>query len=116
MGGRDEPKIDTKVLAAADPGEGFLLDDAQESGLDGGRDIADLIQEERAAVGALDVAGSCEECTGKGSLFMAEELGLQKWLGQCGAMQGDEGPRAAGGIRMDHLGGASLSCAGGAGD
>ena len=78
----DEPQIDAQVLASADAREGALFDEAQELGLDGGRDVGDFIEEKRAAAGALEVAFARGERAGEGAFFVAEELALEQLLGQ----------------------------------
>jgi hypothetical protein len=83
VGRSDEAEIDAQVLAPTDPGEGFLLDDAKQPGLYGQGNIANFIQEERPAVGSLDMAGPCEKRAGKCSLFMPEAtvLGSEDKIG-----------------------------------
>ena len=51
MGGRDDAHIDLDGLVAADRLERLLLKHAQNLGLDRARHIADLVEEQRAAIG-----------------------------------------------------------------
>ena len=51
VGGGDDAHVDLLGLGAADRHEGPLLQHAQELDLHGGRHVADLVEEERAAVG-----------------------------------------------------------------
>ena len=93
----DEPQIDAQVFATAEPGEGALLDEAQQLRLDGGRDVGDFIEEKRAAVGAFEVAGARGQRAGEGAFFVAEEFALEQLLGQRAAVERDEravAPRA----------------------
>ena len=46
-----------KVHTPAQAGECFFLDEAEELGLDSGWNVADFVQEERAARSALEVPG-----------------------------------------------------------
>ena len=50
VGGADDAHIDLQRLGAADALEFALLQHAQQLGLEGGGDFADLVQEQRAAV------------------------------------------------------------------
>ena len=54
VGRRDDADVDLHGLVAADALERALLEDAQELDLDRRRDLADLVEEERAAVGLLE--------------------------------------------------------------
>ena len=54
--GGDEPHVDADRLDAADALELALLQRAQELHLHLDRDLADLVEEERAAVGELEAA------------------------------------------------------------
>ena len=77
------------------------LDRAQELALEFYRQLAYLVEEERAAVRKLELArraaleGPARQCAG----FAAEELLLEEVAVQRGAVHGDEGPvRAAAGV------------------
>ena len=48
---RDDAHVDVEVARPADPPEGLLLEEAQELGLERRRHLADLVEEDRAAVG-----------------------------------------------------------------
>jgi hypothetical protein len=54
VGGRDDAHVDLHGLVAADALELALLQHAQQLHLDGRGDLADLVEEERAAVGLLE--------------------------------------------------------------
>ena len=54
------------------------LEDAEELGLRVERHVADLVEEERAAVGQLDEAGLVPVRAGEGAAPVAEELALQE--------------------------------------
>jgi hypothetical protein len=67
-----------------------LLQKAQELDLQRQRKIADLVQEERAAIGRFDLADRLPRGPGEGSLFVAEQLALEQVFGNGGAVDGDE--------------------------
>ena len=56
VGGGDDAHVHGNRLRAADALEGLLLEHAQELHLRAGRQVADLVQEERALVGLLEAA------------------------------------------------------------
>ena len=56
IGRRDEPHVDADRPRAAEPLELLLLQDAQQLRLQLERDVADLVEEQRAAVGELEPA------------------------------------------------------------
>ncbi|VTR70208.1 hypothetical protein DESC_780396 [Desulfosarcina cetonica] len=73
----------------------FFLQYAQEFGLDRGRDIADFVEKNRAAVGFLEKAFFIPRGMGERALFIAEQLTLQNMLGHGGAVDGNERALAA---------------------
>ena len=56
IGRRNDPHIDADRLTAADPHDLALLQEAQQMALQIHRHVADLVQEQRAAVGVFDLA------------------------------------------------------------
>ena len=56
VGRGQDPDVDRDRLRAADPLERHLLEHAEQLGLDLEVDVADLVEEERAAVGLLEPA------------------------------------------------------------
>jgi hypothetical protein len=79
-----------KRLRTADTLELLLLEGAKDLGLEREWQIADLVEEERAAMGQLEsswlaLRGACE-C----ALFVAEQLALEQGLGDRRAIDGDE--------------------------
>ena len=56
MRGGDDAHVDVERLAAADALEAAVLQDAQQPHLRRQRQLADLVEEQRAAVGALEPA------------------------------------------------------------
>ncbi len=71
-----------------------LLQDAQELDLHRGAELADLVEEERAAGGLGDAALALLDGAGEGALLVTEELGLDDGLGQRREVHADEGPVA----------------------
>ena len=70
------------------------LDRAQQLGLQAQRQLADLVEEQGAAVGRAEVAERVLAGVGEGAAHVAEELRFGQRLDQVGAVEGDE--RAAG--------------------
>ena len=56
MRGADDAHVDRNFLAAADALDDALLQEAQQLGLQRMRQVADLVEHQRAAVGRLDLA------------------------------------------------------------
>ena len=77
---------------AADRGELAGLQGAQEAGLHGQGHLGHLVQEEGAAVGALEDALVVGHRAGEGAAGVAEELALEHALADGAAVEADEGP------------------------
>src|SRR5439155_17354983 len=90
VGRGDDADVDRARLAAADAQDLALLQHAQELHLDVGRDLADLVEEERTAVGPLEAAGAGGDRAGEGAFLVAEELALEHALGEGLHVDGDE--------------------------
>ena len=56
VGGGDDAHVDADQFGAADHAERAVLQHAQQVALALGREVADLVQEQRAAVGQLEAA------------------------------------------------------------
>src|SRR5262249_26991405 len=76
---------------AAYPQQLALLKDAQELRLDIGTYLGELVQEERAAVRALEAAGTRTDRAGERAFLVAEELALEHARGERLQVDGDEG-------------------------
>src|SRR5688500_12187096 len=76
VGGGDDPDIDRDRAHAANALDFTLLKDTQELGLDGRRELCDLVEEQRPAMGQLELPELPLQCPGEGALLVAEQLGL----------------------------------------
>ena len=95
VGGRDDSDINLDRAFGADGVDLALLQGAQQFDLHVQRQFADLVEEQGAAVGFLELAEVFVVGTGKGPLFMAEQDGLDQVGGQGSAVDGHEGFSAA---------------------
>ncbi len=91
----EDPHVDLDPRLAADAPEGALLEHAEQGGLHPGRELADLVEEERPAVGLLEEAALPRRGAGEGAGLVAEELAREDALGEDAAALGDEGPARA---------------------
>ena len=91
VGGGDETHVDLEVARVAYPPDLALLDGAQQLDLEQGRDLGDLVEEERAAVGGREEPDLVGDRPGERALDVAEELGLHQRLGDGAAVHRDEG-------------------------
>ena len=77
---------------AADRAHLAVLQDAQQLGLHRERHLADLVEEERPAVGDVEEAGARRRRAGEGAAHVPEERRLEERLGDARAVLADEGP------------------------
>src|SRR5438128_4930925 len=101
VGRGDHPYVYPERVLAADPLERLLLERAQDFRLGLEAHVADLVQEERAAVGELELATTPRQRAGEGPLLVAEQLGLDQLLGDGRAIDLDEGALAARRLHVD---------------
>ena len=87
-------RTSTLVGRAEEPiGRDFLrLDRAEELALERERHRADLVEEQRAAVGGVEEALFVARGAGEGALGVSEKLALQERIRQRGAVDGDQPP------------------------
>src|SRR5581483_7650768 len=109
-----EADIDFDRFIAPDALELPLLQDPQQLHLDDRRDLADLIEEERALMRELEPAAPLLHGAGERAFFMTEKLSLKQRLWQSRTADLDErvvAPRAAPvyGIRDELLAGAAFA-------
>src|SRR5262249_50676049 len=105
VGGGDDPHVNLHRLARANRLDLVVLDRAQQLHLRGGRKLANLVEEQRAAGRFHELAGVPVGCAGEGALLVAEQHRLDEivrdgaaidrheWLGAplAGAMDGARG-------------------------
>ena len=116
VGGGDHPDIDVQRRVLAHRVEGALLEEAQEAQLHERRDVADLVEEQGAAVRLEDAAETVAVGAGERALAVPEQLALQERLGDGGAVDLDQRPVLAVALQVQGLGGEFLAGAGFAGD
>jgi hypothetical protein len=97
----DHPDVHAPWLCRAHGHEGPVLEEAQELHLRGRRDLADLVEEERPAVGGGEVAGLPLRRPGEGAPLVAEQLGLEERLRERRAVDLDERARGAPALVVD---------------
>ncbi len=67
-------------LRAADAVDHALLDRAQQLGLQAHVHLGDFVEQQRAAIGLLELADAARERAGEGALLVAEQFGFQQVL------------------------------------
>jgi hypothetical protein len=82
VGRGDHPHVDLDGLVAADALELALLEEAEQLDLGRRREIADLVEEQGAAVRLLEAAFARARRAGERTALVAEELALEQRLGQ----------------------------------
>ena len=90
---RDDAHVDRERLGAADALERALLEHAQQLGLRLGRHVADLVEEDRAAVRGLEAADAARVGAGERALLVAEELALEELAAIAAQLTATNGPR-----------------------
>ena len=113
VGGGDHADVDRAGALLADALEIALLQHAQQLALQLERDFADLVEEQRAAIGELEPADAVAHRAGEGAADMAEELALEQFARDRRAVDADQRPVAAAaglvdGARDQLLAGAGL--------
>ncbi len=91
VGRGDDADVGPERLVRAEPVELPVLEEAQELDLGLGGEVADLVEEDRAAGRGLELADLPFVGARVGPLFRAEELGLDQGLRERGDVQGDVG-------------------------
>ncbi len=92
---RDDAHVDGVRFGAAHRAHLVLLQHAQQLHLQTHRHVADLIEQQRAAVGRLEQAAVLANRAGEGALHVAEQFAFQQVLGHGAAIDRDERPIAA---------------------
>src|SRR5712692_2788003 len=113
MGGGDDAHVDAHRRSPAEPLHLALLEDAEKLRLQFERQLADLVEEQRPALGLLEAADAARGRAGEGALLRPEQLALEELGGYRGAIHGDEAALAPGpemeGARDALLAGAGLA-------
>ncbi len=98
------PHVHRDRLGRSDRADLTALQGSQELHLEARRHLADLVEQQRAAVGFLEQAVLGPARPGEGAAHVTKELRLQQGLGQRTAVDGHEGsPRPIAGV-VDGLG------------
>jgi len=94
--GGDESDVEAHGLDAPDAVHGPRLQRAQEPGLKARGKLADLVEKHGALRGDLEQPRLGPAGPGEGPALVAEQLALEQWLAQAGAIDGHELPAAPG--------------------
>ena len=90
IGRRDETRVGAQRARAAEPLELALLEHAKQLRLELERDLADLVEEHRAAIGQLEPADALSDGARERALLVTEQLALEKPRRNGRAVQLDE--------------------------
>ena len=101
VGGRDDADIGVLHLVGAHLAELAGLEHPQQQGLGFQREFGDLIQEEGAAVGILEIALAGFRGPGERALDMAEEFGIHEFFREGAAVHHEETVHAPGRVLVD---------------
>ena len=104
VGGEDQAEVAGARAGSAQAHELSFLQHAQEARLQLRAHVGDLVEEQRAAVGLLEVAGGGFRRAGEGAFLIAEEGALQQRFGQRGAVDLQQRAARARRQRVDQLG------------
>src|SRR5262249_53223175 len=91
IGGRNHANVGLDDPIAPPPLEALFLQETQDLGLRQGRHVADLVEEERAAVALLELADALAVGPREGASLVAEQLAFQQVFRDGGAIEGQEG-------------------------
>ena len=95
VGRGDDPEVRLDRRAAADRHELARLQHAQQAGLGLERHVADLVEEQRAALGLLEAADLARVRAGERAALVAEQLALDQLARDRRHVDGDERAAAA---------------------
>ena len=116
VGRGDHPDVDVVDLVAADGPDVAELQHAEQLGLQAEGHVADLVEQQRAAVGLGEQPLARLDGAGEPSPRVPEDLALEQLLRDGGGVHGDEWPGASLAPRVDGPGDELLARAGLAGD
>ncbi len=109
---REDSHVDAQPLAAAHPLHLASLDGAQEPRLQREIELAELVEQERAAVGLLERAATLDEGPGERAPLVTEQRGLEQRGGDRRAVEDHERPAGPRARAVEHLGEDLFACAG----
>lgn len=92
VGGRDDAHVHRQRLRAAHAFDFAFLQHAQQLPLCGEAEAGHFVEEQGASLRALEAAGARAVGAGEGAALDAEEFGLDEFVGNGGAVDGDPGP------------------------
>ena len=104
IGGGYDADVNGYWGGAAQAGDFFGVEDAQEAHLCREGHFADFIEEDGAAVGGFKDARSLRACVGKRTFFVAEEFAFEEGFGDCAAVDDEKGLVAARALPVDGFG------------
>ena len=104
MSSGDDPNVDVRDCVFADALDLAALEEAQHLGLKGEGHLADFVEEEGSTVSGFDAADARLRGAGEGTASVTEELGLEKGLGDGGAVEDGHDLVAAGAEGVDGSG------------
>ena len=103
VGRGDDAHVDLDAAPRADALDDLILQHAQQLGLQRRRQLADLVEEHRAAVGQLEPAALLRDRAGERAALVAEQLALEQRFRKGGAVDrrrtGPARARCCGGSR-----------------
>ena len=100
VGRGDDPDVGLALALAADPGDRLVLQEAQQPDLVAEVEIAELVEEEGAALGLGDAARPVDR-TGEGAADRAHQLGLEQLRLDRADVDRDERPLGRAGVLVD---------------
>src|SRR5262249_43045962 len=103
VGGGDDAHVDLVVVRAADALDLATLEHAQDLRLQIERELADLVEEDRAARCGFEGALARSDRAGEGAALVTEELAFEKLRGNRAAVDDDERPVAPHALAVDRL-------------
>ena len=112
MRGGDDAHVDVDRPLAADADDFAVLHDAQQPNLRGQRELADFVEEQRAAVGLLEPALAPRRRAGEGARLVAEQLRVDQLGGNRAAVDAAERAAAKRRVLVDRAGDDLLAGAG----
>ncbi len=104
IGRSDQADVDLITMRGADRLDFVGLDRAEQLRLEPERQLADLVEEQRSAVGRAEVAHRIFAGISERSAHVSEQLRFGQRLDQVGTVEGDERPTGRRAERMQRAG------------